>query len=151
MVNKLLSSSEEAAASLAERIKTFKITNVPGEDIDQVNSLLKGAIRRLSQLQHRTSAATQEFNDEITRQMLAVFQTSSVPKFNDAFRHIQYQRRMEAAFKGTSTRNLLQRITYDMLFMMAEQTYRQLTESGAWTAASTTTGTKSIFTVEGKG
>jgi len=33
MMNMLLSNTEEAASTLQERVKTFKLTNLPGEDI----------------------------------------------------------------------------------------------------------------------
>ena len=44
MIEKLLSNTEEATATLQNRVKNFKMTTLPGEDVSRAVSLLKGAI-----------------------------------------------------------------------------------------------------------
>ncbi len=91
MINKLLSNTEEAAVTLERRVRSFNISQLPGEDVDKAISLLNGAITRLSQIKNKAVSrpGDQDFYNEITKIVIRVMQTTSVDEFNGVFQHIE--------------------------------------------------------------
>jgi hypothetical protein len=77
MSNQLLADTEEAAASLQKQVKGFKISNIEGENIRKVVSLLRGAVTRLTYIK--------KVPEEFLKILLQVMQTSSVDSFNKTF------------------------------------------------------------------
>jgi hypothetical protein len=137
MMNHLLSDTEEAASSLVARLNDFKITNIRGEDIYKVVSLLRGACNRLRHIN--------KLPEDIVKTLLTVFQTSSVDSFNETFHLLQKTRKHAAVLRKTgSTPDL----TLEGIFKLAESDYRDLCQDSLWSGA-TTTGGDSAFTAEG--
>jgi hypothetical protein len=133
MMNHLLSDTEEAAASLVKRVTEFKITNIRGEDIYKVVSLLRGAVNRLTYIKLLPK--------DIIKLLLTVMQTSSVISFNETFHLLQKDRKQAAVLRKTGPTS---GITIPEIFLLAESEYRELVEESKWNGVSTT-GTKSIF------
>jgi hypothetical protein len=77
MMNILLSHTEEAALALNERGRKFKLTILPGENVDKAVSLLRGALKRLKSID--------KIPQDIIRVLIAVMQTSSVEEVNATF------------------------------------------------------------------
>jgi len=142
MINLLLSNTEEAAATLQERVKAFKLTNLPGEDIPRAVSLLKGAIRRLIHVKRKKIGKDDEWFAEITRQVIKIMQTSSVDDFNNLFAQLEQQRLITQVLQKTGASK--QSLTYDQVFQLAEQKYLAMSESSTWTGL-TNRGSESVF------
>ena len=147
MINLLLSNTEEAALTLQERVKNFKLTNLPGEDVTRAISLLKGAIRRLIHVKRKKIGKDDDWFLEITRQVMKVMQTSSVPEFNSLFNQLDQQRTIAQVLDVTGSKHAA--ITYDQVFALAQQRYVQMSELGTWTGT-TTKGSESAFTNKAK-
>ena len=147
MMNLLLSNTEEAAATLQERVKSFKLTNLPGEDISRAVSLLKGAIRRLIHVKRKKSGKDDEWFTEITRQVIKIMQTSSVDEFNNLFAQLEQQRLITQVLHKTGTTKPI--VTYDQVFQLAEQKYLTMSELSAWTGVSTR-GSESVFNIKSR-
>jgi hypothetical protein len=127
MMNHLLSDTEEAASSLVARLHAFKITNVQGEDIYKVVSLLRGACNRLRHIN--------KLPEDIVKILLTVFQTSSVDSFNETFHLLQKTRKHAAVLRKTGSSPDL---TLEGIFKLAESDYRDLCQDSLWSGATTT-------------
>lgn len=146
MIGKLLSNTEEATTTLQNRVKNFKITALPGEDVTRAVSLLKGAIRRLAHIKRKKASVDIDWYAEITRQVIKVMQTTSVDEFNDVFRTLDRDRFIDNIMvdRTLSKRRVL---TYESVFRLAETKYIEMNEGGTWTGASTK-GNDSVFKAE---
>jgi hypothetical protein len=78
VMHTILSNMEESAFALQNRIKTLKLTNIPGEDVSKAVSLICGALVHLCMLK--------KVPDDLPHIILKVFQTSSVVDFNALFK-----------------------------------------------------------------
>jgi hypothetical protein len=134
MLNQLLADTEEAASSLQKRVKEFKISNVEGEDIRKVVSLLRGAVNRLTYIK--------KVPEDITKIMLQVMQASSVESFNETFHILEKQRKLYSVLCKTGRNDA--DITVDKIFTLAEAEYRDLHLDCKWTGIHTTGG-ESVF------
>jgi hypothetical protein len=127
MMNHLLSDTEEAASSLVQKVKTFEIKKVIGEDISKVVSLLRGAINRLTSIH--------KLPDDIVKVLLGVFQTTSVDEFNATFNLLAKQRKQSAVLRQTGAST---GITASHIFTLAESEYRDMMLDNKWTGVLTT-------------
>jgi ferredoxin-fold anticodon binding domain-containing protein len=139
MMNHLLSDTEEAASSLVLKITDFKITNVRGEDIYKVVSLLRGACNRLKHIN--------KLPEDIVKTLLTVFQTSSVDSFNETFHLLQKTRKHAAVLSQTGS---LPSLTTDKIFKLAESDYRDMLQDSLWTGVTTTTGASTFAAGDGQ-
>ena len=125
MMNVLLSSTEEAAAVLEERITNFDISKLQGEDVDKAVSLLCGGMHRLKQVKHNID------DSEMSKQLIKVFMTTSVPEFNKIFETINIQRTIDSVLQKTGC--CTQIIQPEQLLKLAEMQYRTMLEAETWT------------------
>jgi hypothetical protein len=138
MLNQLLADTEEAAASLQKRVKDFKISNIEGENIRKVVSLLRGAVTRLTYIK--------KVPEDFPKILLQVMQTSSVDSFNETFHLIEKQRKHRTVLRRTGRHD--PDVTVDDIFLLAEAEYRDLFSEGLWTGASNS-GAESVFNAQG--
>jgi hypothetical protein len=138
MLNHLLSDTEEAAASLVKKVKTFEIRKVTGEDIYKVVSLLRGAINRLTYIH--------KLPDDITKLLLIVFQSTSVPDFNATFQLLDKQRKQQAVLRRTGGVSTLEP---QDIFTLAESEYRDMLLANTWSGVNTKGS--SAFHADGSG
>jgi hypothetical protein len=114
MIDKCINLSEEAIESLKKSIEKYDIKNTKGEDISAVCSRFRYALRRL------------ESNDALTpsliRSLFKVFQTSSVPEFNEFVAHWG---------RDISRRGATKPVFTDILNEV-EDFYKRLLASGEW-------------------
>jgi hypothetical protein len=114
MIDKCINLSEEAIESLKKSIEIYDIKNTKGEDVSAVCSHFRYALRRL------------ESNDAITpsliRSLFKVFQTSSVPEFNEFVAHWGRDISRRGAKKPGFTEILNE----------VEDFYKRLLASGEW-------------------
>jgi hypothetical protein len=114
MIDKCINLSEEAIESLKKSIEIYDIKNTKGEDVSAVCSHFRYALRRL------------ESNDAITpsliRCLFKVFQTSSVPEFNEFVAHWGRDISRRGATKPG----------YTEILNEVEDFYKRLLASGEW-------------------
>ena len=125
LMNQLLSQTEEAVFALQARLKKLNLKNIPGENVDKAISLARAAILRL-----------ETFNkapEDLVRNLLKTFQTTSVTSFNEVFKHMEKQRFLDQALGKTKTDQL----TPAGIFSVASAHYRLLWEEGEWTGVRT--------------
>ena len=125
LMNQLLSQTEEAVLALQLRLKKLNLKNIPGENVDKAISLARAAILRLE-----TFNKTPE---DLVRNLLKSFQTTSVTSFNEVFRHMLEKQRFldQALGRGKD------KLTATGIFNVAAAQYRLLWEEGEWTGVRT--------------
>ena len=75
-------SSEQALELLLNQVKVLKIRKLPGEDVEQAVSLVKSTHRVLQ----CSSTPTRSYLPlDFAKTVFKVFQTSTVPEFNEVF------------------------------------------------------------------
>ena len=139
LMNQLLSQTEEAVLALQSRLKKLDLKNIPGENVDKAISLARAAIIRLD-----TFNKTPE---DLVRSLLKTFQTTSVPSFNEIFKHMEKQRLLSQALSGITKPQ--DELTAAGIFRVASSQYRLLWEEGSWTGVRTKG--EAIFSATGKG
>jgi hypothetical protein len=87
MMNHLLLDTKEAASSLVQKVKTFKIRKVVGEDIYKVVSLLCSTINCLTYIH--------KLPEDIVKITAGVFQMTSVDNFDATFHLNEKQCRIQ--------------------------------------------------------
>ena len=128
MMKTLISSSDEATDYLKSMVKQLKITDFKGEYVPRVVSLLCAIYKRLCWIK--------KVPTDFPKTILKVFQTSSVPEFNDNFAHdaSQYTMMRDIAEIERAT---FRPMEIDPILHIAEKTYHSLLASGDWTGAKT--------------
>jgi hypothetical protein len=117
--------SESAIDHLKVKLEKIKISQIPGENIDNVVSLIKSTHTAL------LSASTDDRNyvpDDFPGTILKIFQTTSVPKFNKAFE----KEEDEARHKSDKLGGLPDWPTVAELTNLATNMYRRMQSSGKW-------------------
>ena len=123
ILKRILDVSENSLKNLEKRFRTFKITKIKGENIEEVVTLLKSIHSVL--LQCSTDEHTyvpQDFDETL----LKIFQTSSVKTFNDIFDFELKQARHQA--DKNSARAVFP--TAIQTYELALNTYNRLTGPG---------------------
>ena len=136
MMDILQSSSEEAAKYLIKVVRNIKVTDYDGENIETVVSLIRGAVNRLDNLrdQHNNSSIPKDFIEDI----VAIFQTTSIPKFNSTFELLDTSKRLN------KLGGAIWKPTIDNVLTLATDEYRRLLSVGEWTGVKNKS-TQSIF------
>jgi len=127
MMNVITSLSEEAVRSLIEEMKTIKISEEPGENVAKIVSKLRGGISRLRNLN--------KLPQDVLKQLIRIFQTSSVPNFNGLFKTVESNMRMGYA-----------NVDIESILQLAEDTYTELVSCKEWHSSS---GSDSLFVARG--
>ena len=125
MLLKIHNASEQYMEHLKLKVKNIKISEYEGEDVNTVVSLLISAYKMFE------SASTKDYNRipvDWCKDLLDIFQTSSVTEFNKTFATEQSNARREADKLGG------QPVwpTHDELIKMASATYDRLKQAGSW-------------------
>ena len=81
MIDNCINLSDEAIDALKDRIKSFDIKTVPDENVEFVTSRFLYAFKRLKQNHAVTTS--------LMKSLYKIFQTTSVPKFNDIIGHME--------------------------------------------------------------
>lgn len=126
LMHQLLSQTEEAVLALQSRLKKLDLKNIPGENVNKAISLARAAIIRLETFSKAP--------EDLVRNLLKTFQTTSVPAFNEIFRHMEQQRLLSQAL-GTTRKG--DELTPTGIFRVASSQYRMLWEEGLWTGVRT--------------
>lgn len=138
LMDYLVSSFEHVATSLIKNVKNHKISKVVGEDVTKTVTMLRHACERLRSIDRLPL--------DISEIILKVYQTSSVPEFNEVFHHLELTQSIYAQDLGTlaAHRMLISDPTVtvqsqDKLLQscgawhsLAERKYTQLKYENAW-------------------
>jgi hypothetical protein len=136
MMELLLSQTEEAVIALQTKLKKMDLKSIPGENVERAVSLSRAALVRLETFG--------KVPDDIIRILLRIFQTSSVPAFNEFFHHLEQQRKVEQAMSTTKTEET--NVTTQNILRAATIQYRSLWEENLWTGVRNGTSTFSTST-----
>jgi hypothetical protein len=134
MVKTLQSDTEAAVQYLQDSVKGLKITNFDGENVSRVVSLIRGAYKRLK------GVGQNKVPEEFPKWLVTIFQTSTVPEFNEVFAHVQ--RNAELAEMGPTRKPEWPNV--ESILRLATNRYLDLCATDKWTGI-TTKGTQSIF------
>jgi hypothetical protein len=126
LMDLLQNNSTEAAEYLVNVVKNLKITNFDGENILKVVSLIRGAVKRLTNLKDATGQNA--LPKDLPNHLLDVFQTSSVDDFNSLFKHFRLQSQI-ATFRQKKASTP----TVDEILEFAETQYHLMKSTGKWT------------------
>lgn len=118
--------SETAIDHVKKSLTDLKISEIPGEDVDRVVSLIKSAH---TLFKSASSSCHSYVPEDFPKLILKLFQTSSVPQFNQAFKHEQ----QIAQHLADKTGQIVEWPTVSELTLMATNSYKRLKASGTWT------------------
>ena len=121
-------SSEQALELLRDQLSSLNISKLPGEDVEQAVSLVKSTYKVLK---CASSKNRTYLPNDFAKTVFHLFQTTSVPDFNEIF-HTQYVSiQTQADLHGTQPR--WPAVT--SIISLATNTYRRLKHAGVWDKA----------------
>jgi hypothetical protein len=125
MMDAIQNNSEESAEYLVSMVKNMKLTSIDGENVEKAVSLVRGAVKRLENL--KIYGGKSALPLDMAEHLLKVFQTSSVPVFNQLFEHYHREQKLSMLSTGIQkTTSIAQILTF------AEQQYRTLCSTNDW-------------------
>jgi hypothetical protein len=146
ILDHLQRNTEEQCLSLAARIRNMKITDYPGEDVSKVVTLLRAAIRRLTDANTvftvEGEAMHKYLPTDLTKILLEIFQSSTVDEFNKIFSTLSTIRTV--ARHAAASNNDTDELTTEMILETAESEYTNFVSTLKWTGV--TSPGKSSFT-----
>lgn len=125
ILKKINSATEQQLDYLKLKAHTLRISSLEGENVDTAVSLLDAALNTF------ISASTTTLNRkpiEWEKDLISIFQTTSIPSFNQVFYKIQSDVRQAADMSG----GIPQWPTHESLTRLASATYGRLKLSGDW-------------------
>jgi hypothetical protein len=131
--------SEQHMDYLKLRVETLKISTLEGESVDVAVSLINSAY---ATFQSTSTPHNDRIPPEWSKTLITVFQTTSVPEFNETFKDEEKGARRSADKNGGQPNWP----THEQLTRLATTTYNRLKVSGEWDVP-TTTRAKSYNTV----
>jgi hypothetical protein len=128
LMDLLQNNSAKAAEYLVNVVKNLKILSFNGENVLKVASLIRGAVKRLTNLKDARGQSALLTN--LANHLLDVFQTSLVKDFNSLFKHFRLQSKI-ATFRAKSGTSGTP--TIDEILQFAENQYHLMKLTGKWT------------------
>lgn len=125
ILQKISSRTEQQLDYLKTKVKQLRISSLEGENVDKTVSLLDAA---LSTFKAASTPTTNRIPQEWNKDLLTIFQTSSVSTFNSLFLKIQQDVRQAADMEGV----MPQWPDHEEIIRLASATYNRLKLSGEW-------------------
>lgn len=135
MVKKLQSDTDSAVQYLINSIKNMKISNIEGENVSRVVSLVRGAHKRLK------GVGVSKVPEEFPKWVLLLMQTSTVSSFNEAFAHLQREVEVGSILRSGSSKAYP---PIEDVLRVAEKLYLDKTSTNEWSGL-TSKGNSSSF------
>jgi len=126
ILHRLQNCSESTLNLLLLKVRNLKIKDHAGEDIDTIVRLVNTAVTLLK------SSSNEDRNyitHDFSRDLLQLFQTTSVPAFNQVFLDIETSKQVEADSIGSP---VVQWPTLDSITQLALRTYHRMHAMGIW-------------------
>lgn len=139
ILKKINSATEQQLDYLKTKAKKLRISSLEGENVDKAISLLDAALHTFN------SASTPTLSRkpvEWEKDLISIFQTSTVPTFNRLFLKIQNDVRQTADMSGGQP----EWPSHEKIIRLASATYNRLKLSGAWDTPSA--AKKKAFTMQ---
>ena len=153
LMKRLTSDTTEGIKYLQDLVKNMKLTDFQGENVDEACNQISAAHKRLQQSQHLLTAAQMTTGSTTTTstiatstgpifsnaivpedfplQVISVFQTSSVPEFNDQFRQLYTIHDLGKHAIGTSIATpALPKV--EEIILIARRKYNSLHQQDKW-------------------
>jgi hypothetical protein len=144
LLKRIRDSSESAIDRLKTKLRTLKIKDTPGEDVDVVISFIKSAHKAL------VSASRPDRNfvpDDFVEMLYKIFQSSSVEQFNRIFREEQ-----EALYRDGDRNGYAPKWpSHKPLLALASASYARLKTAGVWDVPKQRAQTAAALTATGNG
>ena len=128
VLKRIKTTSETALDKLKSRLENLKISDLEGENIDDVISLIK-AVRNT--FRNSSTAERNYMPQDFSKMVLQVLQTSSVDEFNSVFKD-EYDKAVRAADR---TGGSVKWPSLDLLMNLAKNTYYRIDEDSKWVAS----------------
>ena len=125
LLSKILTTTESAIEILMAKIKSLKIRDSKGEDVDAVVSLVRSTV---DVLLSASDVGRNYIPDDFPKTILQVFQSSSNKEFNETF--AEEQRTVQRESDRNGTKPLWP--TVEGTLLQAERVYQRLVTEGAW-------------------
>jgi hypothetical protein len=125
VLKKVHNASEQHLEHLKDKVETLKISDLEGENVDTAVSLINAAYSIFIS----SSIATQSrVPPEWSKTLIRVFQTTTVPEFNQIFKDEEKDARRDADKNGGQP----QWPTHKQLTRLATVSYNRIKSSGHW-------------------
>ena len=125
LLSKILTTTESAIEILMAKIKSLKIRDSKGEDVDAVVSLVRSTV---DVLLSASDVGRSYIPDDFPKTILQVFQSSSNKEFNETF--AEEQRTVQRESDRNGTKPLWP--TVEGTLLQAERVYQRLVTEGEW-------------------
>jgi hypothetical protein len=126
LLHKILNVTESALAGLVHKIQHLKISEIPGENVDEVVALVKAALKLVDSAQKQDKV---RLPLDFPKTLLEVYQTSSVDEFNSVFRNMHLDAR-ESQY--TSRGGVSAWPDIDTINLAASAAYRDILQANRW-------------------
>ena len=126
MMSLLLIDTREAANNLIAQLENHKLSNVRGEDVLQLTTVVGATVKRLEQMKDPITDRPC-LPDDLNHTILGILQTTSTGKFNEIFEQIQ----LNAEVKAVGGANPIYPPVQELVDK-AEAEYRRLVSKSAW-------------------
>jgi len=126
MLRRLYNCSESVLDQVLSSAKSLKISEIEGEDVDEVIRTISAATGLLL---HSSNQTRTYITHDFSRDVLRIFQTSTLSEFNSIFLELERRCQVEADSNGES---IVSWPTVDSIIQLASATYARLHRSGKW-------------------
>jgi hypothetical protein len=133
ILQRIQNTSESALTHLVTRIEHLKISDIEGENVETVATLVQAALTLVDRASARNMV---RLPFDFPKTLLKVYQTSSVPEFNDQFRQM--------LLKAQQSQDLHQGDalwpSVDVINTLAKNSYTRMLSDNQWTVPATAKG-----------
>ena len=130
ILRRLQNCSESTLELLLLKVRNYKIKDRQGEDIDYVVRMVNTAV---ALLKHSSNEDRNYIAHDFSRDLLRVFQTTSVPGFNQVFAEIERSKQVEADSSGSP---VVPWPDLNSITQLALKTYHRMSATGVWAKGS---------------
>ena len=130
MLRKILNVTESALTALVNKIQHLKISEIPGENVDDVVALVKAALKLVNSASKRDMV---RLPLDFPKTLLEVYQTSSVPEFNDTFKKMLLDAKQTQYTSG----GMSEWPDIGTINKVATTAYRSIKDEGRWSVPTT--------------
>jgi hypothetical protein len=138
LMKELFFVAKQTAKTLHAQLKRYRIDKIPGENIKNVSTIVMSVSRRI------WFSKKKEFPDDYIKTVLQLYQTSSVARFNDHFKSLQFDYEKEKMTFSVDSLNMASTAqvrfkediaTIQWLTDGAKHVFEECNCDGIWTTA----------------
>jgi hypothetical protein len=123
MMDHLQCSMDAAGKALVTTLKTMKLNEIEGENVDRIDVLVRTTIQQLGKIRHSLTGSL-AIPDDLSKSLIAVLKTSTVKQFTASFEHLETKALANKYANGGMTNtyppvNILLDIAHNTLYDMS--------------------------------